>query len=242
MSGHSKWSTIKRKKGALDQKRGKLFSSMGREITISARLFGSDVDTNARLRQAIKKAKSINMPNANIDKAIKKGTGELENIVYEEVSYEGYGPSGVAIFIETITDNKNRTVAEIRHALSKFGGSLGQNGSVAWKFEKIGIVLIEDSNMTEEEALNLSVKVDAVDFKLEDKYFKIFLDHDMLYEKIELIEKNGLEIDSSFIELLPKNFVEVSEEKFLTIKKLFDSLEDLEDIQNVYSNYRVEKN
>ena len=182
------------------------------------------------------------MPNANIDKAIKKGTGELENIVYEEVSYEGYGPNGVAIFIETITDNKNRTVAEVRHVLSKFGGSLGQNGSVAWNFDKTGIVLIEDSNMTEEEALNLSVKVDAVDFKLEDKYFKIFFDHDMLYEKIELIEKNGLEIDSSFIELLPKNFVEVSEEKFLTIKKLFDSLEDLEDIQNVYSNYRVEKN
>ncbi|MEC8945990.1 MAG: YebC/PmpR family DNA-binding transcriptional regulator [Candidatus Neomarinimicrobiota bacterium] len=242
MSGHSKWSTIKRKKGALDQKRGKLFSSMGREITISTRLFGSDIDTNARLRQAIKKAKSINMPNANIDKAIKKGAGELENIVYEEASYEGYGPNGVAIFIETITDNKNRTVAEIRHVLSKFGGSLGQNGSVAWNFEKTGVVLIEDSNMTEEEALNLSIKVDAVDFKLEDKYFTIFFDHDILYEKIELIEKGGLEIDSSSIELFPKNFVEVSEENFLTINKLIDSLEDLEDIQNVYSNYRVEKN
>ncbi|MED5451203.1 MAG: YebC/PmpR family DNA-binding transcriptional regulator [Candidatus Neomarinimicrobiota bacterium] len=242
MSGHSKWSTIKRKKGALDQKRGKLFSSMGREITISTRLFGSDIDTNARLRQAVKKAKSINMPNANIDKAIKKGAGELENIIYEEASYEGYGPNGVAIFIETITDNKNRTVAEIRHVLSKFGGSLGQNGSVAWNFEKTGVVLIEDSNMTEEEALNLSIKVDAVDFKLEDKYFTIFFDHDILYEKIELIEKGGLEIDSSSIELFPKNFVEVSEENFLTINKLIDSLEDLEDIQNVYSNYRVEKN
>jgi len=242
MSGHSKWSTIKRKKGALDQKRGKLFSSMGREITISTRLFGSDIDTNARLRQAIKKAKSINMPNANIDKAIKKGAGELENIIYEEASYEGYGPNGVAIFIETITDNKNRTVAEIRHVLSKFGGSLGQNGSVAWNFEKTGVVLIEDSNMTEEEALNLSIKVDAVDFKLEDRYFTIFFDHDILYEKIELIEKGGLEIDSSSIELFPKNFVEVSEENFLTINKLIDSLEDLEDIQNVYSNYRVEKN
>ena len=242
MSGHSKWSTIKRKKGALDQKRGKLFSSMGREITISTRLFGSDIDTNARLRQAVKKAKSINMPNANIDKAIKKGAGELENIIYEEASYEGYGPNGVAIFIETITDNKNRTVAEIRHVLSKFGGSLGQNGSVAWNFEKTGVILIEDSNMTEEEALNLSIKVDAIDFKLEDKYFTIFFDHDILYEKIELIEKGGLEIDSSSIELFPKNFVEVSEENFLTINKLIDSLEDLEDIQNVYSNYRVEKN
>ena len=129
MSGHSKWSTIKRKKGALDQKRGKLFSSMGREITISARLFGSDIDTNARLRQAIKKAKSINMPNANIDKAIKKGTGELENIVYEEVSYEGYGPNGVAIFIETITDNKNRTASNLRTIFQKSGGNLGTQGS-----------------------------------------------------------------------------------------------------------------
>ena len=242
MSGHSKWSTIKRKKGALDQKRGKLFSSMGREITISTRLFGSDIDTNARLRQAVKKAKSINMPNANIDKAIKKGAGELENIIYEEASYEGFGPNGVEIFIETINYNKNRTVAEIRHVLSKFGGSLGQNGSVAWNFEKTGVILIEDSNMTEEEALNLSIKVDAIDFKLEDKYFTIFFDHDILYEKIELIEKGGLEIDSSSIELFPKNFVEVSEENFLTINKLIDSLEDLEDIQNVYSNYRVEKN
>ena len=242
MSGHSKWSTIKRKKGALDQKRGKLFSSMPREITISVKLFGSDVDTNPRLRQAIKKAKSINMPNANIDKAIKKGAGELENVVYEEVSYEGYGPNGVAVFIETITDNKNRTVAEIRHVLSKFGGSLGQNGSVAWNFNKMGIVFIEDSNISEEEALNLSVEVDANDFKLEDKFFKIFFDHNVLYEKIELIENKGIDIDSSFIELIPKNFVEISDEDFSTIEKLIDALDDLEDVQNVYSNYKVKSN
>ena len=227
MSGHSKWSTIKRKKGALDQKRGKLFSSMGREITISARLFGSDIDTNPRLRQAIKKAKSINMPNANIDKAIKKGAGELENVIYEEASYEGYGPSGIAVFIEAITDNRNRTVAEIRHVLSKFGGSLGQNGSVAWNFNKMGIVFIEDSNMSEEEALNLSVEVDANDFKFEDKFFKIFFDHNVLYEKIELI---------------PKNFVEISDEDFSTIEKLIDALDDLEDVQNVYSNYKIKGN
>jgi len=242
MSGHSKWSTIKRKKGALDQKRGKLFSSMGREITISARLFGGVIDTNPRLRQAIKKAKSINMPNANIDKAVKKGTGELENVVYEEVSYEGYGPNGVAVFIETITDNKNRTVAEIRHVLSKFGGSLGQNGSVAWNFNKMGIIFIEDSNISEEDAFNLSVEIDAKDFKFEDNFIKIFFDHNVLYEKIELIENKGINIDSSFIELIPKNFIEISNEDFLTIQKLIDALDDLEDVQNVYSNYKVKGN
>ena len=242
MSGHSKWSTIKRKKGALDQKRGKLFSSMGREITISARLFGGVIDTNPRLRQAIKKAKSINMPNANIDKAVKKGTGELENVVYEEVSYEGYGPNGVAVFIETITDNKNRTVAEIRHVLSKFGGSLGQNGSVAWNFNKMGIIFIEDSNISEEDAFNLSLEVDAKDFKFEDNFIKIFFDHNVLYEKIELIENKGINIDSSFIELIPKNFIEISNEDFLTIQKLIDALDDLEDVQNVYSNYKVKGN
>ncbi len=239
MSGHSKWSTIKRKKGALDQKRGKLFSSMAREITISVRLFGSDVDTNPRLRQAIKKAKSINMPNANIDKAIKKGAGELENVAYEEVSYEGYGPNGIAVFIETITDNKNRTVAEVRHVLSKFGGSLGQNGSVAWNFNKMGIIFIEDSNISEEDALNLSVEIDAKDFKFEDNFIKIFFDHNVLYEKIDLIEQKGINIDSSFIELIPKNFIEVSNEDFLTIQKLIDVLDDLEDVQNVYSNYKI---
>ena len=242
MSGHSKWSTIKRKKGALDQKRGKLFSSMAREITISVKLFGSDVDTNPRLRQAIKKAKSINMPNANIDKAVKKGTGELENVVYEEVSYEGYGPNGVAVFIATITDNKNRTVAEIRHVLSKFGGSLGQNGSVAWNFNKMGIIFIEDSNISEEDAFNLSVEIDAKDFKFEDNFIKIFFDHNVLYEKIELIENKGINIDSSFIELIPKNFIEISNEDFLTIQKLIDALDDLEDVQNVYSNYKVKGN
>ncbi len=242
MSGHSKWSTIKRKKGALDQKRGKLFSSMGREITISARLFGGVIDTNPRLRQAIKKAKSINMPNANIDKAVKKGTGELENVVYEEVSYEGYGPNGVAVFIETITDNKNRTVAEIRHVLSKFGGSLGQNGSVAWNFNKMGIIFIEDSNISEEDAFNLSVEIDAKDFKFEDNFIKIFFDHNVLYEKIELIENKGINIDSSFIELIPKNFIEISNEDFLTIQKLIDALDDLEDVQNVYSNYKIKGN
>jgi len=241
MSGHSKWSTIKRKKGALDQKRGKLFSSVGREITISARLLGGDIEANARLRQAVKKAKSINMPSANIEKAIKKGTGDLDNVIYEEASYEGYGPNGIAIFIDTITDNKNRTVADVRHVLSKFGGSLGQSGSVAWNFDRMGIILIEDSVMDEDKIFNISIENDAKDFKKEDGYYKLFFDHNLLYEKIELIEKIPIEIDSSLIALIPKDFIKISEEQGEKVEKLMDALDDLDDIQNVYSNYSIEE-
>tara|TARA_B100001250_G_scaffold341160_1_gene309061 strand:- start:1875 stop:2606 length:732 start_codon:yes stop_codon:yes gene_type:complete len=241
MSGHSKWSTIKRKKGVLDQKRGKLFSSIGREITISARLFGGDLDSNARLRQAVKKAKSINMPGTNIDKAIKKGTGNLDNVIYEEASYEGYGPNGIAVFIETITDNKNRTVGEIRHVLSKASGSLGQSGSVAWNFNRMGIILIEESAIEEDKIFNISIENDAKDFKLEDGYFKLFFDHNVLYQKIELIEKIPVEVDSSLIAYIPKDFIKVSETDGEKVEKLIDMLEDLEDVQNVYSNYEIEQ-
>lgn len=241
MSGHSKWSTIKRKKGVLDQKRGKLFSSIGREITISARLFGGDIEVNARLRQAVKKAKSINMPSANIDKAVKKGTGNLDNVTYEEASYEGYGPNGIAVFIETITDNKNRTVGEIRHVLSKAGGSLGQSGSVAWNFDRMGIILIEESMIEEDQIFNVSIENDAKDFKLEDGYYKLFFDHNVLYQKIELIEKIPIEVDSSFIAFVPKDSIKVSEEEGVKVEKLIDALDDLEDVQNVYSNYEIEQ-
>ena len=241
MSGHSKWSTIKRKKGVLDQKRGKLFSSIGREITISARLFGGDLEANARLRQAVKKAKSINMPSGNIDKAIKKGTGSLDNVSYEEAAYEGYGPNGIAVFIETITDNKNRTVAEIRHVLSKAGGSLGQSGSVAWNFNRMGIILIDESIVSEDDIFNISIDNDAKDFKVEDGYYKLFFDHSVLYEKIEIIEKIPLEIDSSFVAFIPKDFIKISEQESLKVESLIDTLDDLEDVQNVYSNYEVEQ-
>jgi YebC/PmpR family DNA-binding regulatory protein len=241
MSGHSKWSTIKRKKGALDQKRGKLFSYIGIEITISAKLFVGDLDSNARLRQAVKKAKSINMPNANIDKAIKKGTGSLDNVIYEEASYEGYGPNGIAVFIETITDNKNRTVGEIRHVLSKAGGSLGQSGSVSWNFDRMGIILVEESSIEEDRIFSISIENDAKDFKLEDGYYKLFFDHNVLYQKIELIEKISVEVDSSFIAFVPKDFIKVSSSDGERVEKLIDMLEELEDVQNVYSNYEIEQ-
>ena len=225
MSGHSKWSTIKRKKGVLDQKRGKLFSSIGREITISARLFGGDLEANARLRQAVKKAKSINMPSAWIlIKQLKKGLEVLDNVSYEEAAYEGYGPNGIAVFIETITDNKNRTVAEIRHVLSKAGGSLGQSGSVAWNFDRMGIILIDESIVSEDDIFNISIDNDAKDFKVEDGYYKLFFDHSVLYEKIEIIEKIPLEVDSSFVAFIPKDFIKSFPERWRSVKveKLID--------------------
>ena len=172
MAGHSKWSTIKRKKGH-SIKRGKLFSMISKEITVSSRLGGKEIDSNPRLRQAIKKAKSLNMPNSNIDKAIKKGVGELENVVIEEVSYEGYGPFGVAIIVEAITDNKNRTVADVRHALSKFGGSLGQAGSVSWNFERTGIILIDKKQITEDKIFEFSIENDCIEFFDDGDYYRL---------------------------------------------------------------------
>ena len=181
------------------------------------------------------------MPGTNIDKAIKKGTGNLDNVIYEEASYEGYGPNGIAVFIETITDNKNRTVAEIRHVLSKASGSLGQSGSVAWNFDRMGIILIEESAIEEDKIFNISIENDAKDFKLEDGYFKLFFDHNVLYQKIELIEKIPVEVDSSLIAYIPKDFIKVSETDGEKVEKLIEMLEDLEDVQNVYSNYEIEQ-
>ena len=206
MAGHSKWSTIKRKKGALDQKRGKLFSNISKEITVSSRLGGKDIDSNPRLRQAVKKAKALNMPNSNIDKAIKKGVGELDNVIIEEVSYEGYGPFGVAIIIEAITDNKNRTVADIRHALSKFGGSLGQAGSVSWNFERNGIILIDKNEISEGDIFEFSIENDCIEFFEDDDCYRLNFHSNELYNKLDLLEK------------------------------LLQFLDDLEDVQNVFSN------
>ena len=241
MSGHSKWSTIKHKKGAADAKRGKIFTKVIKEITVAARIGGGDIDGNPRLRLAVQKAKEVNMPQENVTRAIKKGTGELEGVQYEETSYEGYGPNGIAVFIETITDNKNRTVGEIRHVLSKAGGSLGQSGSVAWNFDRMGIILIEEAIIEEDQIFNVSIENDAKDFKLEDGYYKLFFDHNVLYQKIELIEKIPIEVDSSFIAFVPKDFIKVSEEEGAKVEKLIDALDDLEDVQNVYSNYEIEQ-
>ena len=236
MAGHSKWSTIKRKKGALDQKRGKLFSSISKEITVSSRLGGKDIDSTPRLRQAVKKAKALNMPNSNIDKAIKKGVGELDNVIIEEVSYEGYGPFGVAILIEAITDNKNRTVADIRHALSKFGGSLGQAGSVSWNFERNGIILIDKNEISEGDIFEFSIENDCIEFFEDDDFYRLHFHSNELYNKLDLLEKLGIKVDSSFLAYVPKDEIGLNEDENQKVEKLLEFLDDLEDVQNVFSN------
>ena len=236
MAGHSKWSTIKRKKGALDQKRGKIFSTISKEITVSSRLGGKDIDSNPRLRQAVKKAKSLNMPNSNIDKAIKKGVGELDNVIIEEVSYEGYGPFGVAILIEAITDNKNRTVADIRHALSKFGGSLGQAGSVSWNFERNGIILIDKNEISESDIFEFSIENDCIEFFEDDDCYRLHFHSNELYNKLDLLEKLSIKVDSSFLAYVPKDEIGLNEDENQKVKKLLEFLDDLEDVQNVFSN------
>ena len=236
MAGHSKWSTIKRKKGALDQKRGKIFSTISKEITVSSRLGGKDIDSNPRLRQAVKKAKSLNMPNSNIDKAIKKGVGELNNIIIEEVSYEGYGPFGVAILIEAITDNKNRTVADIRHALSKFGGSLGQAGSVSWNFERNGIILIDKNEISENEIFEFSIENDCIEFFEDEDCYRLHFNPNDLYSKLDVLEKLSIKVDSSFLAYVPKDEIGLSEDENQKVEKLLEFLDDLDDVQNVFSN------
>ena len=236
MAGHSKWSTIQRKKGALDQKRGKLFSNISKEITVSSRLGGKDIDSNPRLRQAVKKAKALNMPNSNIDKAIKKGVGELDNVIIEEVSYEGYGPFGVAIIIEAITDNKNRTVADIRHALSKFGGSLGQAGSVSWNFERNGIILIDKNEISEGDIFEFSIENDCIEFFEDDDCYRLHFHSNELYNKLDLLEKLSIKVDSSFLAYVPKDEIGLNEDDNQKVEKLLEFLDDLEDVQNVFSN------
>ena len=241
MAGHSKWSTIKRKKGALDQKRGKLFSNISKEITVSSRLGGKDIDSNPRLRQAVKKAKALNMPNSNIDKAIKKGVGELDNVIIEEVSYEGYGPFGVAILIEAITDNKNRTVADIRHALSKFGGSLGQAGSVSWNFERNGIILIDKNEISESDIFEFSIENDCMEFFEDDDCYRLHFHSNELYNKLDLLEKLSIKVDSSFLAYVPKDEIGLNEDENQKVEKLLEFLDDLEDVQNVFSNQSLGK-
>ena len=241
MAGHSKWSTIKRKKGALDQKRGKIFSTISKEITVSSRLGGKDIDSNPRLRQAVKKAKSLNMPNSNIDKAIKKGVGELDNVIIEEVSYEGYGPYGVAILIEAITDNKNRTVADIRHALSKFGGSLGQAGSVSWNFERNGIILIDKNEISENEIFEFSIENDCIEFFEDEECYRLYFNANDLYNKLDILEKLSINVDSSFLAYVPKDEIGLSKDENQKVEKLLEFLDDLEDVQNVFSNQSIGK-
>ena len=239
MSGHSKWSTIKHKKGAADAKRGKTFTKVIKEITVAARIGGGDVDGNPRLRLAVQKAKEVNMPQENVTRAIKKGTGELEGIQYEETSYEGYGPGGVAIFMEVMTDNKKRTVGELRATLGKNGGNMGENGCVAWIFEQKGIITVKTSEKDEDELLELVINASGDNMQTIDDYYEITTSVENFESVRKVIEDASINIQLAELTRIPQNTVNVEEKNCKSLLRLMDMLEDHDDIQKVYSNFDI---
>lgn len=240
MSGHSKWATIKRKKAGIDQARGKIFTRITRELIISAREGGSDPVGNSRLALAISNAKAANMPKDNIERAIKKGSGELdEGDRYEEVSYEGYGPGGIAYFVETTTNNVNRTVGEIRHIFSKYGGNLGQNGSVAFLFEQKGILSFPLGNQDADELMLLAIDAGAEDVKIEDEMCEVTTLREELFAVKEALEEEGLSVESAELSMIPSTFVAVDAETARKNFILMEKLEENDDVSNVFSNMEM---
>ena len=241
MSGHSKWHSIKHKKGAADAKRGKIFTRLIREITVAARTGGGDPDMNPRLRKAVADAKAANMPNDNIERGIKRGTGELEGVDYEEITYEAYGPGGVAVLIETMTDNRNRTVAELRHLLSKNNGNLGEAGSVSWMFDRKGYFVIDKAQKSEEELFDLAIEAGAEDMKDDESNFEIFTDQDAFEDVKKAIEESGVETEVAEISMIPQNFVKLEGSDAQQMLKLYEVIDDHDDVQNVYANFDIDE-
>ena len=236
MSGHSKWHTIKHKKGALDAKRGKLFTKLIREMTIAARIGGGDPDSNPRLRTAVDKAKGANMPADNITRAIKKGTGELEGTTYEELQLEGYGPGGVAILVEGSTDNRNRTVSEIRHLFTKNGGNLGGAGSVAYMFKPRGVIAIAADKTTEEKLMEIALDAGAEDIESESQGFTVYTTQHSFEAVRDAIKKAGIEPDEAEVKKLAENNIALEGAKAQQLLKLVEALDDHDDVQNVWDN------
>lgn len=242
MSGHSKWHTIKHKKGALDAKRGKIFTKLIKEITVAARTGGSgDVDSNARLRKAVSDAKAQNMPNDTIDRAIKRGTGELDGVAYDEITYEGYGPNGVAVMVETMTDNRNRTVAELRHIFSKNGGNLGESGSVAWMFDKKGYIVVDKAAKSEDELFEIAIEAGADDMQDEGDVFEIYTTPDNFEAVSEAVKSAGIDPQAAEVSMIPQNYIELTGADAKTMMKLYDALEDNDDVQKVYANFDIDE-
>lgn len=240
MAGHSKWANIKHRKGAVDAKRGKIFSKLIKEITVAARMGGGDPDGNPRLRSAIAAARSENMPKDNMERAIKKGTGELEGAIYEEIIYEGYGPGGVAVLVECMTDNKNRTVAEVRSFFSKSGGNLGESGCVSWMFDKKGSILVDKSSVDEEKLMELAIEAGAEDVEEEDDDFQILTAPEDFPDVREALEKGDISFIEASVSMIPKNVIEVADEKTANqLMKLLENLEDNEDVQKVHANFDI---
>ncbi len=242
MSGHSKWSTIKRKKGAIDAKRGKVFSKLIKEITVAARQGGGDPAGNPRLRSAITAAKVENMPKDNIARAIDKGTGGGDGANYEEILYEGYGPGGVAVLVECMTDNRNRTVADIRHFFARSNGNLGENGCVAWMFDKKGQILVERASISEDELMDMAIECGAEDVIEDENEYQVLTGLDTFNDVRDALEEHGVQIIEASISMIPKNIIEVTEENIASsLLKLLENLEDHDDVQKVYANFDLEE-
>jgi len=244
MSGHNKWSTIKHKKAREDAKRGKIFTKIIREITVAAREGGGDPDSNPRLRAAVAAAKAANMPADNLKRAIQRGTGELPGVTYEEVSYEGYGPGGVAVMLECLTDNRNRTTPEVRHLFSKSGGNLGENGSVSWLFTRKGVVLIPRSDdLDEDQVMEVALEAGAEDLDTEDPdYFRVFTAADELHQVKEGIEAQGISVENVEFDMEPSTTVKLEGKQAQQILRLLEAFEDHDDVQHVWANFEIDEN
>jgi len=241
MSGHSKWANIKHRKGRQDAKRGKIFTRLGKEITISAREGGGDPSSNSRLRLAMQNARAANMPQENIQRAIKRGTGEIEGVTYEEYTYEGYAPNGVAVILETVTDNKNRTIAEIRSMFGKLGGNMGETNSVAWNFDRKGTLKIKTNGKTEDEMLELVLESGAEDLDYDEDITGIITAFDSFGEVNRWFESNSIEIEEAKVEYVPKTMVKIENPvDAKKVIKFIESFEDHDDVQNVYSNFEID--
>ena len=241
MSGHSKWHTIKHKKGAADAKRGKVFTRIIKELTVAARAGGGDVDSNPRLRTIVAEAKSVNMPADNIKRAIQRGTGELPGVSYDEITYEGYGPGGAAIIIETLTDNKNRTVGELRHMLGKYGGNLAAENSVAWMFDKKGYIVVDKTKAEEEALMAAALDAGADDMRDDGEAWEIMTPVDAFQKVLEAVKAMGIEPGAAEIAMLPQNYVKLEGKTAQQMIKLMEAAEDHEDTKKVWSNADIEE-
>ncbi len=238
MSGHNKWSTIKHKKGAADAKRGKVFTKIIKEITVAAKLGGGDPAGNPRLRAAVDKAKSENMPKDNIERAIKKGTGELEGVSYEEIVYEGYGPGGVAVLVECMTDNRNRTVSDVRSTFTKCNGNMGETGCVSWMFDKKGLIVVS-KDVDFEKLFEVALEAGAEDVADEEEQYEVLTDPTTFIEVREALEKAGFAHESAEVTMIPQTMVKLDGKNAENMLKLMDRLEDNDDVQNVYANFDI---
>ena len=241
MSGHSKWHSIKHKKGATDARRGKLFTKFIKEITVAARAGGGDPDANARLRKAVLDAKAGNMPNDTIDRAVRRGTGAEEGVTYDEITYEGYGPGGVALLIEAVTDNRNRTVAEIRHVFSKNGGNLGESGSVGWLFEKKGYIVVEKAAKPEDELFDIAIEAGADDVRDDGDNVEIITSPENFESVQSAIKSAGVEPQVAEVSMVPQNYIKLEGSSAQQMLRLMEAMEDHDDVQRVYANFDIDE-